>query len=384
MDLRGQVGRHAAARRRRSTARCACASRSERDVTANFPELAGLAELAPDVLLDGEVVLLERGVPSFAALADRMHAAGRPRAPRPGRSPSWCSTCCGSTACSLLDRPLAERRATLERLELAAVPNLVALARPTPTAPRCWRPPRQRGHGGRGGQAPATASTGRAAAARTGSKATHRTRRPAWSAAGGRSAAAPSRIGALLLGVPDGAGLRYAGRVGVRAGRDDARSGCCASGSSTREQPPFAERLPRPDDVGARWCEPQTVVEVAHTGLDRGGRLRHPVYRGVRDDLDPEQVSRADELITRPTGRLRTTVGAAGVARRSSRRPGHRADVAVGSEHPGDPLPSSTVVPVTTMLTWQAEDGHGLEGARVSLRPDGFRRPGPDGPAEPR
>ena len=55
-------------------------TRSGRDVTANFPELAGLVDLAPDVLLDGEVVLLDGGVPSFAALAHRIHGpvGGRP------------------------------------------------------------------------------------------------------------------------------------------------------------------------------------------------------------------------------------------------------------------------------------------------------------------
>jgi bifunctional non-homologous end joining protein LigD len=56
------------------------------------------------------------------------------------------------------------------------------------------------------------------------------------------------------------------------------------------ELPPFSERLPRPDGVGARWCEPVTVVEVAHLGWTDSGRLRQPVYRGVRDDLDPDQV----------------------------------------------------------------------------------------------
>src|SRR3954470_6157074 len=55
------------------------ATRTGRDVTANFPELAGLAALAPDVLLDGEVVLLDGGVPSFTALGDRMHEPIDPR-----------------------------------------------------------------------------------------------------------------------------------------------------------------------------------------------------------------------------------------------------------------------------------------------------------------
>src|SRR3954447_2056283 len=59
-------------------------SRKGNDVTIAFPELAGLAAAHADVLLDGEVVVLRCGVPSFSALAERFHvgAAGRP-APSP-------------------------------------------------------------------------------------------------------------------------------------------------------------------------------------------------------------------------------------------------------------------------------------------------------------
>jgi uncharacterized protein len=41
------------------------------------------------------------------------------------------------------------------------------------------------------------------------------------------------------------------------------------------------------------------------------------------------------------------------------------------------------VVPVTTMLTWQAEDGHGLEGTRLLLGTGGFRALGRLVRAEP-
>ena len=56
-------------------------SRTERDITVSFPELAGLGAAHPDVLLDGEIVVLAEGIPSFAALADRIHI----RDGRPGR-----------------------------------------------------------------------------------------------------------------------------------------------------------------------------------------------------------------------------------------------------------------------------------------------------------
>ena len=44
-------------------------SRSGREVTASFPELARLGETFEDVVLDGEIVALEQGRPSFGALA---------------------------------------------------------------------------------------------------------------------------------------------------------------------------------------------------------------------------------------------------------------------------------------------------------------------------
>ncbi len=47
-------------------------SRTARDVTAAYPELAGLASVQGAVL-DGEVVAMDAGVPSFAVLAERMH-----------------------------------------------------------------------------------------------------------------------------------------------------------------------------------------------------------------------------------------------------------------------------------------------------------------------
>lgn len=52
------------------------------DITAAFPELAELGAQHPGVLLDGEVVVLRDGLPSHAALADRMRVSD----PRPDRA----------------------------------------------------------------------------------------------------------------------------------------------------------------------------------------------------------------------------------------------------------------------------------------------------------
>ena len=77
-------------------------SRNEKDVRVSFPELHGLAGLGRDVLLDGEVVAFLDGIPTFGALADRIHVGNArrrgPRWPSPTRSPCWSSTCSASTA----------------------------------------------------------------------------------------------------------------------------------------------------------------------------------------------------------------------------------------------------------------------------------------------
>ena len=51
-------------------------------MTAAYPELEALGRDYDDMLLDGEVVALDGGRPSFHALTERMHVADRRRAAR--------------------------------------------------------------------------------------------------------------------------------------------------------------------------------------------------------------------------------------------------------------------------------------------------------------
>src|SRR4051812_50032324 len=49
-------------------------SRNDKDITRSYPELAGLARMLPRAaILDGEIVALRDGRPSFATLQLRMH-----------------------------------------------------------------------------------------------------------------------------------------------------------------------------------------------------------------------------------------------------------------------------------------------------------------------
>jgi bifunctional non-homologous end joining protein LigD len=264
-------------------------SRSGRDVTANFPELAGLVELAPDVLLDGEVVLLEHGVPSFHALADRMQTPH----PAPARPVTYMAfDVLRLYGVSLMSRTFAERRGTLERLDSAGVANL-ALSPTYTDGPALYAATAQRGmegvvaKRGDGVYRPGTRSPGWV-------KATHRTVQACvvggWRPENvGTARVSAKRVGALLLGVPCAEGLRFAGRVGSGLASEVAQRALRGRLVDV-DQSPFAERLPRVDEKGARWCAPDVVVEVSHMGWTDAGKLRAPVYRGVRDDLRPADV----------------------------------------------------------------------------------------------
>ena len=180
---------------------------------------------------------------------------------------------------SLLDRPLAERRATLERLDLFGLAH-VETSPLYPDGAALLAVTAQRGLEG--------VVAKREVAHRHSQSCLVGGRRPEKGAAGGRP-----RIGALLLGVPGPDGLEFAGRAGSGLGGTamqqvlTGRLGPLAAPAS-----PFATAIPRVDAAGAQWCVPSAVVEVAHLGWTAAGRLRQPVIRGMRDDVDPAEVRR--------------------------------------------------------------------------------------------
>jgi len=102
-----------------------------------------------------------------------------------------------------------------------------------------------------------------------------------------------SRIGfgALLLGTYDGDELRYAGKVGT--GFDDETLERLASrlAGLERKTPPFADRDGLPEE-GVHWATPRLVAEVEFTEWTSDGKLRHPRFKGLRDDKDPADVVR--------------------------------------------------------------------------------------------
>jgi len=108
---------------------------------------------------------------------------------------------------------------------------------------------------------------------------------------GGWSAADPRRpertISALLLGVPQGAGLRYVGRAGLRSAED--RTALAAALPRLRQaSSPFDAPLPAEVERHAVWMAPQLVGRVEFADWLPDGRLRLPTWRGLlgADEVD--------------------------------------------------------------------------------------------------
>ena len=260
-------------------------SRNENDVTVSFPELHALAALGEDVLLDGEVVALGEGVPSFGALADRMHVRDANRARRLAEKNPVTLIAFdllrldGEDLCA---RPLVERR---ERLESLGLDDVAWQVPPTYDDGRdAAEAAKQQGLEG-------IVSKRLSSTYRPGQRSRDWLKfpiRPTGSyVVGGfrHETGSTHRLGAVLVGQPTERrpGVPRPGRQrDRRQGRSASWPSCCAAG-----RPGLAVHrvCPRLDRVGTVWVRPEMVVDVQYLKLTTDGRLRQPAYRGVRTDL---------------------------------------------------------------------------------------------------
>ncbi|MFN2361637.1 MAG: DNA ligase D [Marinobacter sp.] len=99
-------------------------------------------------------------------------------------------------------------------------------------------------------------------------------------------------FGALLLGSWEGSKLRYRGRVGTGFSDRQLAHLHAVLNKASIHKSAFADTVP--DLEGVTWVKPQLVVDIAFSEQTRDGRLRHPTFRGVREDRSPNQPSRID------------------------------------------------------------------------------------------
>jgi bifunctional non-homologous end joining protein LigD len=302
-------------------------SRLGNDKTGQFPDLVRVfatfgRKVRVPVLLDGEIVALDRsGKPvGFQALQARIHLAGAKQAEeaagaRPVAFLAFDLLRQGDE--DLRPLPFTERRARLERLLARRQSPALRLIE---SLPADGGPLRQR----------AVQEGWEGLIVKDAASPYHSGRRsPAWRklkitqeqefVIGGWTEPRQTRqfFGALLLGVYEAASEQSSNRQSVRPQSANPQSGSLHSANppliyvghtgtgfdqaglerlhrmlKRLETPvcPFAER-PKTNQP-PHWVRPELVAQVRFTEWTDDGKLRHPVYRGLRDDVRPEAVRR--------------------------------------------------------------------------------------------
>ena len=264
-------------------------SRNDNDVTDAWPDVAASPFGDRDLMVDGEVIALnEAGVPDFRVLQERMHV-------RRATSVARLVTKVPVTFMvfdllrlddrDLTSEPLAERRALLGDLLAGAA----------------WQVPPAYDDGAMLLDATRQQGLEGIVSKRLDSRYAFGERSPHWRKLAHRyrlsyvvggwrpQEGTSDRLAALLVGEPTPAGLAYRGRVGSGIGGRASRLLAELVAPLARADSPFADEVPRVDALGTRWVEPTVVVDVDTHGTGYA-RLRQPSYRGVRDDLAPEDL----------------------------------------------------------------------------------------------
>jgi bifunctional non-homologous end joining protein LigD len=285
-------------------------SRNLKEITGSYPELGRLnrALSSHQAILDGEIVAFdERGRPSFAALQRRMHVGAPSQAKRLAKAVPvtymifdllWLD------GHSLMELRYEERRELLQALALSG---------------EAWQTPEHlEGRGSDVLKATAEQRLEGIVAKRLDSHYEPGARASAWIkiknvgrqelVIGGwlpGEGRRERRIGALLVGMYDSDGaFRYAGRVGTGFTDPELDRLGKLLAPLKREDSPFTAGEPPPR--GAVFVEPELVAEIEFGDWTSAGVLRHPSYKGLREDKAAREVVReqgANKATTTVEGR---------------------------------------------------------------------------------
>jgi ATP-dependent DNA ligase len=96
-------------------------------------------------------------------------------------------------------------------------------------------------------------------------------------------------FGALLLGVYGKKGLQFAGKVGTGFDAETLNDLHRKLQPLIQSKSPFAGPVPERE---ATFVKPKRVAQISFTEWTGDGKLRHPVYLGLRDDKRPSEVHR--------------------------------------------------------------------------------------------
>ncbi|MGD6806074.1 MAG: non-homologous end-joining DNA ligase [Candidatus Bathyarchaeia archaeon] len=273
-------------------------SRNGKELKQNFPELTQLTSLAKNVVLDGEIVVMQQGVPDFQALLKRGQAVSTGVIQRQSqRAPAVYIVfdILEKDGVALTHLPLTERKAILQK-SLKEGSN-VLLCDFIETKGEAY-------YGlilekGLEGVVAKRKSSFYEEGLRTGNWLKIKKLKTCDSIIFGYTRGENVRsetFGALLLGLYDAAGKPvYVGKVGTGFSEENLRRLMSKFKKITTDQAPFK---PETGDV-VTWLQPKLVAEVAYQVVTKDGRLRMARFKRLREDKPPEQCT-LDQLSGAP------------------------------------------------------------------------------------
>ena len=275
-------------------------TRNAKDKTKQFPEIiADLTKLlgrnANQVVLDGEIVALREGEPArFQELQSRMHVENEQSIKRLSKE-----TPAAFVAFDILvdgddilaAQPWSERRKRLQKR--LARKNFAAIKLGESDTDGAVMMEQAIAHGWEGVIAKSIDSLYRPGV-RSKEWLKLKLEKSQEFVVGGYTEPRNSRehIGAILLGYYDGDKLVYAGHTGGGFSGKSLQDMYRRLKPIERSDSPFATR-PKTNEK-PHWTDPEVVVEVRFNEWTRDGKLRQPIFLGVRDDKDPTEVRREE------------------------------------------------------------------------------------------
>jgi bifunctional non-homologous end joining protein LigD len=252
-------------------------SRNAIDRTARYPEIVAAIEKLKmkTLLLDGEIVIFtKKNVSSFQALQQ-----GK------GQAKYAVFDCLYENGKDLRKKPLSERRATLESV-LQPSPVLLLSAKLDQDGQKAFRVASQRGFEGIVAKNMASAYV----EGRSHQWLKVKVHQEDEFVIGGFTQPSGSRehFGALLLGAYSPKGLVYTGKVGTGFNDEILASLHREFKPLVRARSPFAEQV---RERGTTFLSPKLVAQIGFTEWTKDRKLRHPVFLGLRDDKNPEDVT---------------------------------------------------------------------------------------------
>jgi bifunctional non-homologous end joining protein LigD len=253
-------------------------SRNLLDLTAGFPDVAAAVEALPggNLVLDGELVVFDaKGVSRFQLLQRRGSGA---------RTAYAVFDLLERSGVPLLKRPLSERRADLAAV--VADRGVLRLSRRLgKNGLAAYETARKKGWEG-------IIAKDESSSYQPGVRSRYwlkvKVRKESEFVIGGYTAPAGSRahLGAILVGLYDGPKLRFTGKVGTGYTADALAELAEMLEPLRTDASPFAD-APRLKD--ATWVKPKLVAQVAFAEWTADGKLRQPVFLGLRRDKEPRE-----------------------------------------------------------------------------------------------